>query len=136
MESNTSKNELFVFDKADFDIEIKKSQIPKIKIPIKPLSVNEAWQGKRFKTDKYHKYETHLLFLLPSIKGSVFLKEIKLKFTFGFSNIQSDLDNPVKCLLDIMQKKYGFNDSNVWELTIKKVKVKKGSEYILIEFLD
>lgn len=112
----------------------KKKDMQTIKLNIKPLSVNEAWAGKRFKTPKYKQYEKDLLFLLPKI--SAIPNEIKLKFTFGFSNIQSDIDNPVKCLLDIMQKKYGFNDANVWELTIKKVKVKKGSEYILIEFID
>lgn len=117
-----------------FDSDENRKENTKILLNIKPLSVNEAWQGKRFKTDKYQKYERNLLFLLPKIKEIP--KEIKLKFTFGFSNIQSDLDNPVKCLLDIMQKKYGFNDANVWELTIKKAKVKKGYEYILIEFID
>ena len=117
-----------------FDSDEKRKENTKILLNVKPLSVNEAWKGQRFKTDKYSKYERDLLFLLPKIKEIP--EEIKLKFTFGFSNIQSDLDNPVKCLLDIMQKKYGFNDANVWELTIKKVKVKKGSEYILIEFID
>lgn len=105
----------------------------KIYIPIKPLSVNEAWAGKRFKTPKYQKYERDMLILLPNnVKIS---EEINLKVDFGFSNIASDLDNPVKLLLDILQKKYSFNDSHVWELHIKKHKVKKGDEFILIEFL-
>jgi len=132
-----TENKLFRFDEEDLFSQFDSKQTKentKILLNVKPLSVNEAWQGKRFKTDKYSKYERDLLFLLPKIKDIP--EEIKLKFTFGFSNIQSDLDNPVKCLLDIMQKKYGFNDANVWELTIKKVKVKKGSEYILIEFID
>ncbi|HRG02493.1 MAG TPA: RusA family crossover junction endodeoxyribonuclease [Bacteroidia bacterium] len=106
----------------------------KIYIPIKPLSVNEAWQGKRFKTLLYKKYERDLLILLP--KSVNISEEISLKLDFGFSNIASDLDNPVKLVLDILQKKYGFNDSHIWELHIKKHKVKKGDEFILIEFLN
>jgi len=133
MESNSSKNELFVFDNKDFDLNIKTSLIPKICLKIKPLSVNEAWQGKRYKTPAYLRYERNMLLMLPKIKDIP--KEVKLYFEFGFSNILADLDNPVKLLLDIMQKKYKFNDADVWELRIKKTKVKKGFEYINIQFL-
>ena len=31
------------------------------KIFIKPLSVNECWKGKRYKTDKYSNYEDAML---------------------------------------------------------------------------
>lgn len=101
------------------------------KINIKPLSVNEVWQGKRFKTTAYKSYEKSLLLLLPNFeipKG-----KLKIYFEFGFSNSQSDIDNPVKPILDILQKKYGFNDSQVYEMNVKKEIVKKGSEYIKIE---
>jgi len=37
------------------------------KLDIKPLSVNEAWRGRRFKTPKYSKYISDLLFILPKI---------------------------------------------------------------------
>ena len=33
---------------------------------IKPLSVNEAWQGKRFKTNSYKSYEKDVMRLLPA----------------------------------------------------------------------
>ena len=100
-------------------------------IKIKPLSVNEVWQGKRFKTTAYKSYEKSLLLLLPNFeipKG-----KLKIYFEFGFSNSQSDIDNPIKPILDILQKKYGFNDSQVYEMNVKKEIVKKGSEYIKIE---
>jgi hypothetical protein len=38
-----------------------------MRIDIKPLSVNESWQGKRFKTDKYKLYERACLFMLPKL---------------------------------------------------------------------
>ncbi len=97
----------------------------------KPLSVNEAWQGKRFKTIKYNRYERALLALLPSEKPPQF-NVIHLEF--GLSNVLSDIDNPVKPLLDILQKKYRFNDRDIYELHIKKTIVPKGSEYISINF--
>jgi Holliday junction resolvase RusA-like endonuclease len=99
------------------------------KLNEKPLSINEAWQGKRFKTPAYKRYEEAMLLLMP--KGKVDLEQmLRVEFFFGFSNKASDLDNPVKLLMDIAQKKYGFNDKNVFELNVRKCIVKKGEEFI------
>ena len=98
------------------------------KINIKPLSVNEAWQGKRFKTKKYKQYERDVLLLLPKLKVNDV--PMSLTITFGFSNKASDVDNPVKCFVDCLQKKYGFNDRNIYRLILIKELVKKGDEYI------
>lgn len=101
----------------------------KVKLQIKPLSVNECWQGKRFKTKAYLSYEKQLLLLLPKIGNSDFSR---ISIEFGFSSKLSDLDNPIKPLLDVLQKKYAFNDKDIYELNIKKTDVKKGEEFILI----
>ena len=103
-----------------------------MKLDIKPLSVNQVWQGKRFKTPAYKKYERDVLMILP--KGLIIPDgDLSLCICFGFSNMQSDIDNPVKPFLDILQKKYGFNDSRVIEMTVSKKKVKKGDEFIDFE---
>jgi Holliday junction resolvase RusA-like endonuclease len=99
------------------------------KINEKPLSVNQAWQGKRFKTPAYKEYEKAMLLQMPP-KNIEPNQMLRVEFFFGFSNKASDLDNPVKLLLDIAQKKYGFNDSNVFELNVRKCIVKKGEEFI------
>ena len=99
------------------------------KINEKPLSVNQAWQGKRFKTPIYKAYEKEMLLRMPA--GKIETDQmLRVEFFFGFSNKASDLDNPVKLLLDISQKKYGFNDSNVYELNVRKCIVKKGEEFL------
>tara|TARA_R110000868_G_scaffold120421_2_gene319537 strand:- start:5073 stop:5408 length:336 start_codon:yes stop_codon:yes gene_type:complete len=98
-----------------------------IKINIKPLSVNQVWQGKRFKTPVYKKYERDLMLLLPKIK--LCEPPYSIYFEFGFSNSASDWDNPIKPLQDILQKKYNFNDKDIYKAEILKVKVKKGNEY-------
>ena len=49
---------------------------------------------------------------------------------FGFSSKAGDIDNPIKLFLDILQKKYGFNDKNIYELQVEKRDVKKGKEFI------
>jgi Holliday junction resolvase RusA-like endonuclease len=97
-------------------------------IHIKPLSVNRAWQGKRFKTPIYKKYEHALMVLLPRL--NVPSTKLAIDITFGFSNKGSDIDNPLKPFLDILQKKYNFNDSHVYELNVRKVIVEKGLDFI------
>ena len=102
------------------------------KIFIKPLSVNEAWKGRRFKTDSYKSYWNQLLFTLPKIK----LPEAPYEafYTFGLSCVQSDTDNCVKPMQDILAKKYGFNDKMIFRIVVEKIKVDKGKEFIQFEF--
>ena len=99
------------------------------KLNEKPLSINEAFQGRRFKTPAYKSYEEFILLSMPKAKIET-EQMLRIEFFFGFSNKASDLDNPVKLLLDIAQKKYGFNDKNVFELNVRKCIVKKGDEFI------
>jgi hypothetical protein len=102
-----------------------------INLNIKPLSVNKAWQGKRFKSPEYKKYEIQVLRLLPDIE----IKQFKqLKITYGFSNMMSDIDNPTKLVLDLLQKKYNVNDRDLIYLVLHKEKTKKGEEFIEIDF--
>jgi Holliday junction resolvase RusA-like endonuclease len=103
-----------------------------MRIEIKPLSVNEVWQGKRFKTPKYKQYERDMLLMLPPLKLD-FKNPLKIDLIFGFSSKLADLDNPIKPILDILQKKYKFNDNQVQELNIKKEIVKKNQEFIKLE---
>ena len=102
-----------------------------INLNIKPLSVNKAWQGKRFKSPEYKKYEIQVLRMLPNIE----IKEFKrLKITYGFSNMLADIDNPTKLVLDLLQKKYNVNDRDLIYLVLHKEKTKKGEEFIEIDF--
>lgn len=102
-----------------------------MKIKINPLSVNAAWKGRRFKTDLYRSYERDVLLLLPTLaapKG-----ELCIKILFGFSSKLKDIDNPLKPFIDILQKKYKFNDRDIYRLTVEKEIVPKGCEYINFE---
>ena len=97
-----------------------------IKIKVKALSVNVAWKGRRFKTPEYKKYEKQVLSLLPLIRMPAAPYEIRIKFFF--SNRGSDVDNGVKLIVDLMQKKYNFNDREVYRIVAEKEIVKKGNE--------
>ena len=100
---------------------------------IKPLSINECWAGKRFKTPAYKNYEKELLYTLPQ-------KELPeppymITFEFGFSSKLSDWDNPVKPLQDILQKKYNFDDKNIYKAIVEKKLVEKGKEYFKVSLI-
>ena len=105
-----------------------------MRINLKPLSVNQAWQGRKFKTPSYKKYEADMLILLPN-KAFSFTGKAKLsvRYTFGLSNSSSDLANPEKLVTDILVKKYGFDDRQIYEMHLSKVIVKKGFEFIDIQ---
>ena len=100
-----------------------------ILVAIKPLSVNDAWKGRRYKTKEYKAYEKELLYRLPP-KLDVPEGKLKIELEFGFSSKGSDGENPVKCFIDVLQTKYGFNDNRIYRYEINKEIVKKGFEYI------
>lgn len=97
-------------------------------INIKPMSVNEAYTGRRFKTDRYRAYADLVYWhlrtaLVPSGK-------LKLTIDWYISNPGADVDNPAKPFIDILQKRYGFNDKNIYQLILTKKIISKGNERI------
>jgi Holliday junction resolvase RusA-like endonuclease len=108
-----------------------------IKVNIKPLSINESWQGRRFKTKKYKSYRQALMYLLPlDGAGPAMISKadrLELSIEWGFSNKQSDIDNCAKGFIDGLQDRYEFNDSQIYKLIMTKEIVKKGDEYIKFE---
>lgn len=105
------------------------------RLNVKPLSVNKIWQGRRFKTHEYLDWEELLLYTLPRVLG-IPQGEICLYLEFGLSNRNADIDNSIKPFIDVLQKKYGFNDRQIYDLHVKKVIVPKGEEYIAFDFSE
>ncbi len=74
----------------------------KFTIPVKPLSVNQAWKGRKFKTMDHKIYERDVAYFLPhdieTLKG-----ELEVKYTFYLKNYKmSDAANFEKILSDIL----------------------------------
>lgn len=99
-----------------------------IEIKIKALSINSAFEGRRFKTPLYNKYQHNVLLMLPKIK--VGNAPYSLDIEFGLSSKLNDLDNGLKPFIDCLVKKYGFDDRDIYRLSAIKTIVKKGSEFI------
>lgn len=102
-----------------------------IKVPLKPLSVNQAYTGKRFSTPEKNKFTKACDALIRA--GKVPDGKLRVDFEFGVSNKAQDVDGPIKVCLDVMQKRFDFNDNRVYELTARKVIVTKGQEYWAFE---
>ena len=102
------------------------------RIPVKPLTVNRAWKGRRFKTDEYKAFEIHVKSKLK--KMDIPEGELEITLNWGFSNYgASDWDNPIKPFQDCLQKCLGFNDNRIKRAIVEKFKVPKGEEYIEFE---
>lgn len=99
-------------------------------LPLKPLSVNAAWKGRRFKTKDYiHFREDFGKVAIGSqqIKGMV---RVELTFTLTKENYSSsDVDNLIKPVLDgIVDRGYIEDDRKIIELTARK---QLGPEYAI-----
>jgi len=100
------------------------------KLQIKPLSINEAFKGRKFRTDKYDYFIKNCLLQLPKTILIQDKTNIKLAIEFGFSSKASDIDNCCKTFIDCLVKKYKVDDRFIYEMHVFKSIVKKGEEYI------
>jgi Holliday junction resolvase RusA-like endonuclease len=55
---------------------------------------------------------------------------LEVSLVVGLSNMASDVDNVVKPFIDVLQKKYKFNDKYIFRLIVEKKLVVKGAEFI------
>ena len=120
-----------------------------INIPLKPISVNIAWQGKQFKSKMYKQYEKELAYLLraPRERGfgtpdhmavwirfkfdEKYIEKVKVRID-GFVEIHylfylknwkaTDADNLVKVTQDLIVK-HGYieDDRKIMRYLIEKI---------------
>ena len=103
-------------------------------IPYKPMSVNIAWQGQRFRTPLYKKFALDVGRLLRRIRPQKPAPDAPVfaHYVWGFSNSQSDIDNPTKPFQDVLFDAWEMKskDHQVQFMIIEKAKTKKGQEFI------
>ena len=105
-----------------------------MKIDVKPMSMNAAYSGRRFKTKLYKAYETNCMIKMSPME--IPDGDLELHIQFGVSSRGFDLDNGLKPVIDIMQKKYGFNDNRIMSISAYKRIVPKGQEYISFDIFE
>ena len=100
-----------------------------IVIPIKPISTNQLFQGRRFKTAKYDEFIQAAMYLMPKIPMVKGMIRIRVNFYVKHDKT-SDLDNFLKGFLDLIVKKgYIEDDRFIYQLYVKKF----NSDYERIE---
>lgn len=102
-----------------------------MKIELKPLSVNQVWCGKRFKTPIYKQYERDLSLLLSVTKCPFLIGYVELDVKFYIKSFAiSDVDNFLKPMIDIIVKNGLIQDDKF----IKKITAEKfKSDYDYME---
>ena len=98
------------------------------RIAVKPLSVNDAYIGRRFASPALKAFKSEMGYLLPKI--SVPDGKLSVFYRFGVASRASDGDNLIKAFQDCLSAQYGFNDNKIYKWSIEKVLVKKGEEFI------
>jgi len=89
-------------------------------VNLKPLSINKAWQGRRFKTQDYKDYEEALLWKLKGQKKIPGWYHIRFDFYIK-SYKTSDLSNLIKATEDCIVKAGLVDDDRFCKsMTIEK----------------
>ena len=102
--------------------------------PVKPLSINAAYTLKRKKSAKYRKFEEMMAlelfgYEIPPDRDKSAMK-FNLEIHWGFATNLSDVDNPIKTLLDVLQRCLGFDDKQIINISASKTVMGRGKEYI------
>lgn len=108
----------------------------KITLNIKPLSVNEAWQGRRYSTGAKTAYEATMRLLLPNraIPGPYY----RIEYDFHLVRFATtDWDNLCKVLQDcIVKRGIITDDRHIIEARVRKFPAKADRIVVGIEGCD
>lgn len=106
-----------------------------VRLDLKPLSLNNAYRGRRFKTAELSRFHDDVARLLPRdpMWPTTADGKLAVRYRFGVSSKNSDVDNLVKVFQDALAECYGFNDKRIYEFHVTKVDVPKGHEFIEFE---
>jgi len=115
--------------------KIKKRTSIKIKLPVKALSVNQIYGGRKRRSYQYKNYRRLVLNLLKEYDKKIYNLDGNLNMTMdvGFSSPLSDLSNAIKAIEDIVAEYFSFNDRMIVEIHMRKFLVHKGDEFIQID---
>jgi len=93
----------------------------KIEIPLRPVSVNEAWQGRRFKTEIYKIFCEQFYLIAPKKKMIKGIVQIEYRF-YMKNHKMADYDNVIKTTQDMLVKcGYIEDDRKIYKATQYKI---------------
>ena len=87
-----------------------------------PISVNKAWQGRRFKTKEYSSWRQQMGMLLGKCSKTKGWVDVELKFYLPSRQYKTaEVDNFLKGIMDVLVEKEIIEDDRF----VKKVVVEK-----------
>lgn len=100
-----------------------------LNLKVKPLSINAAYSGRRFKTEGYRDFSDEVLYLLPR-RFEKICGELSMKYIFHVKNYEkSDVDNMVKTIQDLLvQSEIIADDKHIKEIYCRKEKVEDSKD--------
>ena len=101
-------------------------------IPLQPLSINAAFQGRRFKTHDCKIFEKCFYYLLP--KKEMIMGWVEIWYEYGLlkSNFsRSDVGNLDKLISDLLVKK-GYIQDDRKVIALHQIKVQSNKSYVKI----
>lgn len=100
----------------------------KIKLEVSPLSVNKAWQGRRFKTKEYDYFEKAVSIVLPFSTVKTDKQELFVHYVYHIKNFaMADTFNMEKTLSDMLVKRgYILDDRYIRAGYQRKEKIAEG----------
>lgn len=105
-------------------------------LPIKPISVNECWQGRRYATEKYKKFTADMLKIMPREKMINGFVEVEILVGLK-SLVRGDIDNFCKPIIDcLVKRRWIADDRYIQNLKISKIKQKNESISIFIKEIE
>lgn len=106
-----------------------------VRLPIKALSVNGAYRGRRFSTPELKQFKLDLFRILPKLSVPE-TGNLAVRYVFGVSSKASDGDNLIKAFQDVIAEAYGFNDKRIYKWDVEKQDVPKGNEFVEFDILS
>lgn len=103
-----------------------------IRLPVKAVSTNQLYIGKKIKSTIARQFEEAVGILLAVHARDTQLPdgELCIHYRIGTSR-RSDIDNCLKLLQDTIARHYGIDDRRFTAHTAVRVPVKRGEEFII-----
>lgn len=107
-----------------------------ITLPLKPISTNKIWSGKRWMSAAAKQFKSDCRILLFSkrmelktMSAAAMEEELAISLRFGLVR-DMDIDNCLKLVIDSLSDVLGIDDKKFRRVSAEKEKVKRGREFI------
>ena len=106
-------------------------------LDIKALSINVAWQGRRYFSAQGKAFRDECLWIMPIEKQITGFVKVSITIGLNKSFLTRDIDNCAKPLIDCIVKKGWITDDRfILDLRMKKKKAKTDYIKITIESIN